>query len=201
MFGKGGVRYRLPEGDGGPIEIRIDYGLVAPPPSYFYADVLGLRVDRPLLMVVLSFGRRSQSGDKISERIDIVMPEEALFQGFWKSTRNVEEVVDKILGQLRKQPPERRLTMGEEPAITLFANNIFVAVGNSETSLDFYHLSPRDVHLAKTRRYDISMQPIARIIMSTLLVKTFFRLLEPYVQQPSASKGLEEKIERATVAH
>ena len=196
LYGKGGVFYRLPRGEGGPIEIRIDFGLVPPPPNYFYADAVGLQLDKPLLMALLSFGRRKAQSRNLAERIDIAMPVGAL-GAFWRSTRAVETTVDQVLKQLAAEPPGATMHLESEPLVTLFANAIHIAVSPGETSLDFYCLAPRDVHLARTQRREISLQPITRVLMSSVLAKTFFDILRPHAEDLGTSNVMGRRGDHA----
>ncbi len=201
VHGKAGVFYKLPQGEGGPIQIRIDFGHVPAPQNYYYADAVILTVDRDLRMAILSFGRRAGKTDKFADRIDIVMPTISLFSYFWSSSRDVEKTVDKLIEAAGITPRLQPMSPADSLAMTLFANMIFMAVGEGESSLDFYHLSPRDVHLAKTRSMDMQVQPTVRVIMSSILTKHFFNLLKPYADQNAALQPIQGKVAHATVAH
>jgi hypothetical protein len=75
---------------------------------------------------------------------------------------------------------------------------IFITAGQGESSLDFYHLSPRDVHLAKTKKMDMQMSPIVRVILSSVLTKYFFGLIERGSGIGQSSESFTEGRERAT---
>jgi len=74
---------------------------------------------------------------------------------------------------------------------TLFANTIFAAVGEGESTLDFYHLPPREVHLAKTQKRDMQIQPTVRVIMSSVVTKHFFDALRPHAERQSVPPVME----------
>jgi len=200
VYGKGGVFYKFPKGETGPVQIKVDFGLVPPPQSYYYADAIDLKVDEDLFMGVLSFGRREVGTNRFADRIDIIMPPAALFRQFWLSSRDVEGTIDQVIAKLGATPKVAPASAGSSLAVTLFANMIFIAVGEGESSLDFYHLSPRDVHLAKTRKIDMQIQPTVRVILSSILTKYFFELLKPHVQEAQASQSTEGRRERATAS-
>ncbi len=84
--------------------------------------------------------------------------------------------------------------------MTLFANLIFMAVGQGESSLDFYHLSPREVHLAKTKKTDMQLAPIGRVILSSVLTKYFFELIRPLAQVAQSLEASTQGRGRATVS-
>jgi len=198
VFGSNGVFFRFLDRDGGPVEIRIDFGLVPAPAFYYYADSLLLKLESDLRMAVLSFGRRDVKTNKFADRIDVVMPTKSLFSQFWASSRDVEGTVDKILGASGGLLPKlTAVSLPESQAATLFANTIFAAVGEGESTLDFYHLSPREVHLAKTQKKDMQIQPTVRVIMSSVLTKYFFDTLRPHAEQGQSVSPLMEGSRRA----
>jgi hypothetical protein len=180
VYGKGGVLYTFPEGEGGPINIKFDFRLIPPPTNYYYADAIVLHVDLELQMATLSFGRREGKTNRLADRIDIVMPMVAINQ-FWSSSRDVEKTVDQVLSGLKIGPAFGATAPEDSTVMTLFANIIFIAVGIGDTCLDFYHLSSRDVHFAKTGKMDMQLQPTVRVILSAILTKYFFDLLRTYV--------------------
>jgi hypothetical protein len=179
VLGKGGVLYTLPNGEGGPINIKVDFSLVPAPQNYYYADALALAEDHELRMVVLSCGRRDRKTEKFADQIDIVMPSISLNQ-FWSSSRGVEKTVDQLLQSMQVKHVVRPIASEDPISGTLFANMIFIAVGAGDTCIDFYHLPSRDVHLAKTRKMDMQILPTVRVIMSVVLTKYFFELFRPY---------------------
>jgi hypothetical protein len=185
IFGKDGIFYTFPQGEGGPIQIRIDFSAIPVPASYYYADALALAPNGELRMTTLSFGRRNTRAHTFADRIDIVMPSKSLFEQFWASSRHVEDAVDKILQTTGLAAATKAMVLPDpEQVPTLFANTIFVAVGDGESTLDFYHLSPREVHLAKTNKINMQIQPTVRVILSSVLTKHFFNVLRPYSGVP-----------------
>jgi hypothetical protein len=198
VFGSNGVFYRFLAGEEGPIEIKIDFGFVPTPASYYYADSLLLNLDQDLCMSVLSFGRRDASTNKFADRIDVAIPTKSLFGPFWVSSREVEKNVDKVLETSGVSVPKPKpISSPESLAPTVFANTIFAAVGETESTLDFYHLSPREIHLAKTQKKDIQLQPIIRVIVSTVLTKIFFDTLRPYAERGEGLPPLVQRSRRA----
>jgi hypothetical protein len=197
VFGSNGVFYRFLEQEGGPVEIRIDFGLVPAPAFYYYADSLLLKLDDELRMAQLSFGRRDENTNNFADRIDVVMPMKSLFAQFWTSARDVENTVDKILQVTGAVPKYQPVSLPDSQAPTLFANTIFAAVGEGESTLDFYHLPPREVHLAKTQKRDMQIQPTVRVIMSSVLTKHFFDALRPHAERGQSVPPAMERSRRA----
>jgi hypothetical protein len=196
VFGGNGVFYTFPKGESAQIHIRIDFSQVPPPTNYYYAEAIYLRIDKEQGMSILSFGRRSEIGDEFSDRIDVVMPTKSLLGPFWLSTRPVEPLVDQILEQSSLTIETRKICAPKTQAITLFGNTIFVAIGEGESTLDFYHLSPREVHLAKSQKANMQLEPTVRIIMSTVLTKQFFNTLRPHAEGEVTPRPVLERSKR-----
>lgn len=196
VFGSNGVLYRLPKGEGGPIEIRIDFGLVPEPINYYYADSLHLAVDENLRMAVLSFGRRSEATNQFADRIDVVMPKKSLFDQFWKSSAEIQITLGKFFEATGAPSKFEPVSLPDSQATTFFANAIFAALGEGESTLDFYHMPPRAVHLAKTQKADIQLLPIVRVIISSVLTKHFFETLRPHAEGGATFQSVIERITR-----
>lgn len=197
VFGKDGVFYSFPEGDAGPMQIKIDFAQAPKPLNYYYADSLLLGLDAELRMALVSFGRRDEKTGSFSDWIEIVMPVKSLLGQFWASSREVETALDKILEAAGPVPKMRPLSLPSSPGTSLFANAIFVAVGDGESTFDFYHLSPREVHLAKTQKADMQIQATIRVIVSSVLTKHFFETLRPYAEGTSV---VQQTLERSKLA-
>jgi hypothetical protein len=184
--GKGPVRYAFPQGPDGPFSIGIDFSSASVPGSYYYADAFSLRRDREFAMVTLSFGRFDTAGGRLRDRLDLVMPEAALFFQFWNSSRDVEKVLDEQLKTLGIAATTRSISPKSLARTTFFANIIFVSTGGGESCLDFYYLPIRDVHLAKasqsskTKQFEIGLDPIIRILLSPSLLKLLFNVCRPH---------------------
>lgn len=197
ILGNGGVFYTFPQGEGGPIEIRIDFGQVPEPTNYYYADSLLLRLDEEQHIAILSFGRRDENTNKFAQRIDVAMPMKSLFGPVWASLEAIESTLDQILEVSGGAAKVRPVTSEESAAATLFANTIFAALGDGESAVDFYHLSPRDVHLAKTQRANMQIHAVVRVMMSSVLTKHLFDTLRPYKGRGAALQPTLEGGKRA----
>src|SRR5690348_13945059 len=201
VFGKNGVFYSFPRGDQEQIQIRVDFSQVPPPPNYYYADSLYIRMDKEQRMAVLSFGQRNEQAGNFFNRIDIVMPTKSLMGPFWVSSRPIEPTLDKLLEASGPGGEIRPISPPDTESVTLFANMIFLAIGDGESTLDFYHLPPREVHLAKTGRKDMELQPTVRVIISSVLTKHFFNTLRPYAEGGSHSLPALERSRHAARSH
>jgi hypothetical protein len=191
IFGTNGVFYTFPQGEGGPIQIRIDFAQVPEPAGYYYADSLLLSADKDLQVASLSFGRRDPASNEFGDRIEVVMPAKSLGP-FFLSSREVEKTVDTIVASTGTVYQPRPITLPKSfaPVPTLFANAIFIAAGDGESTLDFYHLSPRQTHFAKAQKMPIQIQPTVRVVLSSVLTKYFFDVLRPFAQEASSQPAV-----------
>jgi hypothetical protein len=201
VYGSNGVFYRFPQGEGvgQPIEIRVDFGQVAEPQNYYFADSFLFSLDEVQRMATLSFGRRDLAGEKFADRIDIVMPTKSILGAFWQSIQQagVDGTVDKALAAAGLVPRVASLAAPSDLAQTFFANMIFVAAGDGESTLDFYHLSPRTTHLAKTQKTDMALAAAVRIIISSVLTKYFFDVIRSHADKNFESRPVQEGGKRA----
>jgi hypothetical protein len=193
VFGSNGVFYRFPQGFEGQVQVSIDFSKIPAPARYYYADSLRVRIDKEMRMAILSFGHRNENTDKFADRVDVVMPMAALLVTFWASAQPIEAAVDKILETFGVVVEPLPIGPSSTEAATLFANVLFAAAGDGETSLDFYHLAPREMFLAKTQRSEIKLQPTIRVIMSTVLTKHFLNVLRPLAERIS---NTQQSLER-----
>jgi hypothetical protein len=99
-------------------------------------------------------------------------------------------------GPVSKIHPARLGTSVAES--TLFANTLFVVVGDGETSMDFYHLPPREIHLAKTQKVNMQIQPIIRMIVANGLAALFFDTIRPFTAEGAGRTPLLEEKKLAT---
>ena len=199
LYGKGAIRYSLPEGEKGPLQMHIDYTQAPVPEAYYYADAVSLDRDDDLGVAILSFGRREEGSAKLRERLDMVLPQAALFNLFWNSSRGVEQTVDQQVRRLPRKGIFEAVPTEVTPRGTLYANNIFVSTAGAESCLDFYYLSPRAIHIARTHHTDIGFQPIIRIILPAVLLKYLFELLRPQAEQSRTADRSNRRTERATI--
>ena len=196
-FGANGVFYTFVGENSDQIRINVDFAQVQEPLDYYYADSIHLALDEGLQTAILSFGRRDKAATHFADRIDVVMPTKALLVAFWESARPIEDAVDKILEASGLSAKSRAIAPPDSQAPTLFANMIFLAAGDGESTFDFYHMSPREVHLAKTKQKNILLHPIVRVIMSSVLTKEFFTKLRPYAENTARLQPVADGSKRA----
>lgn len=151
-------------------------------------------------MATLIFGRVPERERGRGDRLDIVLPEVVLFGMFWNASRPIEETIDKQLAQMRKKSIARPVPPTTSRRGTLYANNVHLSTAGGDSCLDFYYLSPRDLHFARTQGSDISLHAIIRVTLSPVLVKCILDACRPYAEALTANEGKKEKIHRASVS-
>jgi hypothetical protein len=199
-YGKGPVRYALPLGPQGPLQVGIDFRFAPVPGAYYYADALSLRHDRELAMATLLFGHIDAAAGRLRDRLDIIIPEGALFFQFWNSSREVEKTLDEQLKALGLPASTRLITQKSLARTTLFANTIFVATGGGESCLDFYYLPVRDIHIAKTNHGEIGLEPIIRVLCSPALLKLLFDMCRPHAVSAPGQPAEVRRSDRASAS-
>jgi hypothetical protein len=186
---QGAVRFEArPDGT---MQIKFDFSHLPEPTLYYYADCLALRVDAENQMVILSVGRSDAEHKRFTDHVEIVMPADKLLGDFWKSARDIEATLDQILRNQDWLEFPHRIEPPTGPAQTFYANILFMAVGIGESSLDFYQLSPRQIHFAKSGLLnEIQVLPVLRVAMSTALSK---RLLSEIAQHPASQAARQQQ--------
>lgn len=192
-FGTGAVRYSFLEGEPASMALEIDWGKAPVPPRSYYSNMVALQKDDRHAVAILSFGRVAFDGDVVSQQIDIVISQVALFQTYWDSSRDLESTVESALSRLNLKPLEPMTSFSPVAESTYYANILYSAVSGSEVTLDFYFVSPRDVHRAIKFHGDVSIVPVVRIIASMALLKQFLDLCRPHTGDESIAVGSQKE--------
>lgn len=186
---QGGVQFEArPDGS---MQIKFDFSHLPEPSLYYYADCLALRVDAENQMAILSVGRSDAERKSFADHIEIVMPVDKLLGDFWKSARDIEATIDQVLRAQDWPEFPFRMESPTRVAQTFYANLLFMAVGIGESSLDFYQLSPRQIHFAKSGLLnEMQVLPVLRVAMSTPLSKRF---LTEIAQHPASQAARQQQ--------
>ena len=188
-YGKGPIRYSFSE-DGGLV-LQLDLEKAPVPENSFFANSISVHADFKLASVTLSFGRLAPESNRGLKQFDIAMPESTVFGRYLKSIEGMEKTVDKALSIIKRTPIKSIEWSQAEQIETLYANHIYASTAGEESCLDFYYISPRDTHLARTQKANIALTPVIRITLSVVLFKHFCEL----IRQGKSSKGNSPKVE------
>jgi len=188
-YGKGPVRYSLHEGTALVLQLNIEKAQV--PENSFFANTISVHADPKLASVTLSFGQLAPESNRCLKQFDIAMPESPVFDRYLKSIAGMEKTVDKALSIIKRTPIKSIAWSQAEQIETLYSNHIYASTSGEESCLDFYYISPLDIHLARTQKANIALTPVIRIILSVVLFKHFCDL----IRQSKSSKGNSPKVE------
>jgi hypothetical protein len=182
VTGKGPVMLRVTPLDAtsANLEIGIDYSRAEDPGLRYDADYCDVLASRTGLTLV--FGRLKPSIRELRSKIEIAFSEEFFMRQVWFASRAVHTTA-------------RSCTMGNalEPLSDLpdpdkvqcfRANTVFMALLVGESVIDFYYISPGDIHLARDhRRSEIPLEPVVRVVLSTPLLVEFLDKCQPFADR------------------
>lgn len=193
VSGRGPVQLRLVSA--GPstafVEIGINYGQAEPPHINYsadYCDVLQGRTG-----VTLIFGKlKPGPTPELRTKIEITFSEEHFVRHLWGSSREMEKTV---AAQVRGMELSELAPVAEADKVQcLQSNNVFMAVLGSEVVMDFYYISPGDIHLVRSKqKAEIALDPVVRVVTTAPLLMEFFTKCRPFAEKLSPKFSDEEK--------
>jgi hypothetical protein len=191
VSGKGPVRLRVTalSSTSSLLEIGVDYSLAPVPHLHYDADYC--EVGQSRTGVVLMFGKLKSGTTELRTKVEIAFSIENFVKTVWLSSRAVHEAV-RVLSEGKRLAPLSR-TADTEKVQCFRANNVFMAVLSSEAVLDFYYISPGDIHLAQSKkRTEVALEPVIRVVVSTPLLYEFLEKCRPLGEEFAATIGEEE---------
>ncbi len=178
VSGKGPVKLRITPVDAtsANLEVGVDYSLAEDPSRHYdadYCDVVASRTG-----VTLIFGRLKPNIVELRSKIEVAFSDDNFMRQIWFQTRGIHATA-------------RSSTMGNalEPLSGLpdpdkvqcfRANTVFMALLVGESVIDFYYISPGDIHLARVqRKVEIPLEGVVRVVLSTPLLLEFLDKCQP----------------------
>ncbi len=164
VAGRGPVRLRTVPIDEttSQLEIGLDYALAQPPSFHYdadYCDVVQSRAG-----VTVGFGKLRPGGDALRNKIEIAFSVENFIRQVWRNTRKLHQTVQKLCEKTPLTPIEGLLDA--EKVQCFRATTVFMAILGGESVLDFYYISPGEIHLA-AKKHEIALDPVVRVVLST----------------------------------
>lgn len=187
----GPVQLRVVEraADHSVMEIGIDYSRVDVPERAYYADYCDVqqgRVDFSLL-----FGKLIPGSNALRTEIEIAFPQELLVAQLWGGSRDLQKTVMQIAEKKPLQPLED--IKPTDKVQTFRANNVFMGVWGEDAVLDFYFISPRDMHYFMTQNLsNISLEPVIRVVVGTALLAEFLEKCGTHVDRITTGASTNE---------
>jgi hypothetical protein len=167
MVSSGEVSHGLIQGAG--VEIGIDYSKAELPDRAYYADyatAISTRSGKSLIFGKLGIDQRS-----LRTMIEVVYPPEFFERQF--STGILAELYQglKRVAAEKKWLAEKLDVRLTDTAQSFRANNCFVGMWGDDALIDFYWISPKDMHgFIKNHGGDVSLDPVVRIVMGTSIL-------------------------------
>lgn len=193
--GRGPVTVRVVQAGPNPaqalVELSVDYRKAEIPGRAYFADYCEVQKGR--FGYTLIFGKLVSGKNALRTQIEIMFPQEMFVRQLWASSRELHKVVK----QLHKDTGGPLDSVeGTDKVQTFRSNNVFMGVWGEDSVLDFYYLSPKDMHDLRTRQHtDVSLEPVIRVVLDTGLLDEFLEQCRPFAEehlQPEAAIAKSE---------
>ena len=162
------------------LELGIDFEKAEVPDRFYYADYCDVKRGR--VGVNMIFGRLEPGGGpQLRSQVEIAFPEDQFIRQFWQSSRDMHETVRQhVGGQL---PPAVEVQKTDKTQ-TFRANNVFMAMLGDEAVVDYYYISPGDIHFAAMKkRTEVHLEPVVRIALNTVIMFEFLEKCHPVAEE------------------
>ncbi|MGA2606257.1 MAG: hypothetical protein ABSH01_02235 [Terriglobia bacterium] len=157
----------------------VDYRQAAVPERFYYADYCD--VQRARSGFGLLFGKLVAGTSKLRTKIEIDFPQEMFVKQLWASTKDFYKVVQTIAEKMHF--PTVADVEDTDKVQTFRANNVFIGAWGEEAVMDFYYISPREMHYAQfQQRVDAGLEPVIRVLMSTGLLFEFLEKCRHHIE-------------------
>lgn len=183
--GRGPVHFRAKRlaDDVMAIEMGVDYEKAPVPERFYYADMCDVVKDRVGLS--LQFGKLIPGTSQLRTKVEIGFPEDQFVRQLWRSSRSFHETVRRIVNGVL--PPEIMKLGVTDKVQALRSNNVFMAVIGNEAVMDFYYISPGDIHYVQAqKKHEVQLEPVIRIMLGTAVLYEFLEKCRPYADEFSA---------------
>jgi hypothetical protein len=184
VSGGAAVKMRFLQTDQGQglCEFMVDYRQAAVPERFYYADYCD--VQRARSGFGLLFGKLVVGTSKLRTKIEIDFPQEMFVKQLWPSTKDFYKAVQTIAQKMHF--PTVADVEDTDKVQTFRANNVFMGAWGEEAVVDFYYISPREMHYARLQqRVDAGLEPVIRVLMSTALMFEFLEKCRHHVESLS----------------
>jgi hypothetical protein len=178
---KGPVRLRVRSVDATTaiMEIGVDYAQAPVPHLNYDADYCDVVQGRTGITFV--FGKLKAGSGHLRTKIEITFSEEHFYRQVWGTSRDLHRIVEQS-GHSKLSPVES--FSDTDKVQCLRANNVFMAVLGEEAVLDFYYISPGDVHLARQKqKKEIALDAVVRVVVSTAVLVELLEKCKPFADR------------------
>ena len=167
-------------------ELQFDYSRAKVPDRFYYADYCHVQEGRAVFS--LFFGKVITGTPKLRTKVEVVFPREMFVRQLWRSSREFHERIRPDAEKLKLPPLEN--IEDTDKIQTFSSNNVFMGKWGEESVMDFFYLSPRDLHFARMgKQGNVALEPVVRIVLSTPLLFEFLEKCKPLAEALSTEYG------------
>lgn len=162
------------------MEIGVDYAQAPAPHLNYDADYCDVVQGRTGVTVV--FGKLKAGSGQLRTKIEITFSEEHFFRQFWGTSRDLHRFLEQSTMRFALSPVES--FSDTEKVQCLRSNNAFMAVLGEEAVLDFYYISPGDVHLVRQKqKKEIALDSVVRVVVSMSVLLELLDKCKPFAER------------------
>lgn len=164
------------------MELGVDYTKAEVPERFYYADYCDVQPSRSGYSLI--FAKLALGNSKLRTKIEVIFPKVMFVRQLWGISRSFEETVRQATKS--EDFPAIGKVEDTEKVQTFRSNNVFMGMWGEESLMDFYYLSPRDIHFARQKQtQEVGLEPVVRVIMPTALMVEFLEKCRPYAEKLS----------------
>jgi hypothetical protein len=161
------------------LEMGIDFEKAEVPDRLYYSDYCDVKRGRVGINII--FGRLEPDGNRLRTQVEIAFPEDQFVKQLWSNSRGLHETVR---GHVDGRLPSKVHAEGTDKVQTFRSNNVFMAVLGDEAVMDFYYISPGDIHfVAVKKRREVHLEPVIRIAVNTAIMFEFLEACRPLAEE------------------
>lgn len=181
----GPVRYEVigPSDRPTGLMLAINYEEAPVPQHYYVADWFSVTARD--LDVIISFGNVNHD-QRLRSKIEIVFPFFYFVKQLWNSSREFHGTLRTFVNNLRLQPinPGNAELIGDKFQV-LKANNVIMILSGTETLLDFFYISPKDIWSKPRKGEPLELEGVVRVMLSPTLLLGLLDACDPIANQLS----------------
>lgn len=183
------------------VRVQVDFSQVPQPDAYYVADYARIWANGPTVEII--FGKLEGQLPYLRNKLEVKIPAYA-FLGQWLGSM---EFMDRLKTSMDEKGFPSYTTPNDineltEKVQTVHANNVLIAGGEGECSIDLYLLPPRDLRFFLEKRESPHLEPLVRILTEGRLLVGLaqkFREIADIVRPYAPDKSDFEQAEEAEV--
>lgn len=173
------------------MELGIDYSKADVPERFYYADYCDVQGARSGYSLI--FGKLNPGTSRLRTKVDVTFPEEMFRLQLWGNSRDFHQGIRRIAEKVDFPPVER--VEDTDKVQSFRSNNVFMGMWGEESVMDFYYLSPRDIHFVRKRqKHEVALEPVIRVVLPTALLFEFLEKCRPYAERQPKSEASQIEV-------